>query len=296
MINPTFFRNLSSYFVKVFAIFFTFFGTSLALSQIETNQIKFIEATIPGQLTIKYELATQKPHYCSAVNLGKGWLLTAAHCLEDKENLIPEYSCDLNVRSNRSAPQKLAIKNIYIHPEALKLMQSRSKKKRLVYADLALIQLFEEPENSVSISFTSFGWNGTETLWTGGFGAQSCFVPDTNDNIKEELSCSSTLRPKLPIQITKNHFWTQSKNNDPFLIRRGDSGGGVFIWSNVTRDWSVVGINSAILSTLDQVYVQPELDSPAQYAVHVRIDFHKNWLKKVMNSRIQATYSCNIKD
>lgn len=269
------------------------FVTSKALSQNETGTLSISADSIPGQLAIQYGLPDQKPHNCSAVYIGNRSILTASHCLKDMENLEQIYSCDLRFRTNGGSAKALRIQKIFIHPEALKIQRSNSQQGRLVFKDLALIQLREEPTGVQAISWGTFAGDEKKN-WIGGFGENSCFLDYLDDSDEDQEPCVSILQQKTLVARSKDHFWTESTSHDPFLLRKGDSGGGVFSWSKEKNRWLVIGINSSIVANLKQLFTRDN-QSMARYGVHVRIDAAQDWINDALTEQILPTHECSEK-
>ena len=196
---------------------------------------EFVDQGYPWMVSIQ-----KGYHFCGGVLIAKDWVLTAAHCLDDK------------------TPEEL---NLYIGLESLSFPSSGDVRKaewfilhpdyndRLFFSDLALIKLdrsaTKTPINILNRRGTTelqqneqlrvLGWGVTES------GSTSRLLKQVDVSFQQDMICNST----YPINSI-NNYWDRSfcagEVSGGKDSCQGDSGGPVVVKAN--GEWALTGLVS----------------------------------------------------
>jgi hypothetical protein len=206
-----------------------------------------------GVKTFKYPYTAQVriAGFCSATHLGRGFFLTAGHCIYKirggqvsvKSRLAPGKPLKVRTYIGKRKSSSYTIKSIYVHNSYKKSVRKERdmEKASLKALDLAIVVVEEEP--NIPAATLSFGTPAIDDYVT----VAGSGLDENNNSGSLKIGISYILsRYKHPTNKYYSFFISRERSK----LNRGDSGGGVYIGN------SVVGVNSAKLPSLkkDMIY------------------------------------------
>eukprot|EP00117_Sycon_ciliatum_P032004 scpid28350/ scgid24918/ Coagulation factor X; Stuart factor; Virus-activating protease; Factor X light chain; Factor X heavy chain; Activated factor Xa heavy chain len=236
--------------------------------------------------------ATRQNILCGAVIIRPGYLLTAAHCVQnitDEDGLVPSHYV-MKMGKDRAREQvsdvTRAIQRVFIHPNynpttldndiALIALNSDINyiPGRVAAIDLARTQtndLCNEQEDSI--------------LLLTGFGRKSFFRHTGTKNLKSielPIVTQSDCAAAFPYPVTSNMICAGSGQGQRDACH-GDSGGPAAAYNILTRKWTLIGLIS---------WGDPRCATAGTYTVLVRVSRFEPWIKQTLRGHKKQLASC----
>ncbi|WP_353349653.1 serine protease [Oceaniserpentilla sp. 4NH20-0058] len=206
----------------------------------DTNQSKIIGG-VDNTENYPWMVSIQRGyHFCGGVLIGKDWVLTAAHCLDDKEADDLTLYIGLENLSNLASGEARGAEWFIIHPDY---------NDRLFYSDLAIIKLDQSsgktPINILSREATLdlkqneqlriLGWGVTE------LGSTSRQLKEVEVSFQADQICDATYSVN-----GIDHYWDRSfcagEISGGKDSCQGDSGGPILV--RAQNEWALTGLVS----------------------------------------------------
>ncbi|MEM1446355.1 MAG: trypsin-like serine protease [Planctomycetota bacterium] len=218
----------------------------------------------------------------SGVYLGDGWVLTAAHVVDQADALT------FDIAGTSYAAESWAY-----HAEWNPADVSAGN-------DLALVKLTEDvsdPSVSAATLYTgtdetgqlgvTVGYGLTGTGWTGYNPTQPADTKRAGTNIVDGTYGDDVLLSDFDSGwLFHNATGSSQRTELEYLIAPGDSGGGLFLYDEEIADWTLAGINSFGMG-LDG---NPDSDF-GDVSGQVRVSSHTDWIYDTMDAEFWSSPS-----
>ncbi|XP_038209488.1 chymotrypsin-1-like [Zerene cesonia] len=176
------------------------------------------EGSIPWQVSMRNIEGTEY-HFCGGSIIGKQWILTAAHCVKDRN--IDSYEIVVGSNKLSSGGTRYKVESVIIH---------KDYNAALLTDDISVLKLKEEikyADNIKAIKVDAGYVYGRENGVVSGWGyidvSRNCYIKLLNVRTLSVKNCRNKLRDVTGPKYTRNEICALNKEGEGFC--QGDSGG-----------------------------------------------------------------------